>query len=154
MRELMSVLLGGLLLWCGPMQAIAAERSEASLEYRTNEIASELRCLVCQNQSIADSHAGLAIDLKNEIRELLKQGKTEDEIKAYMVQRYGDFVLYKPPVKSSTLFLWLGPLVFLLAALLVVFFVVRKRPAAAVQLSETEHEAAARLLEGSESKRT
>ena len=154
MRKFFGVLLGAWLLVFGAGHALAADRSEASLDYRTAQIAEELRCLVCQNQTIADSHADLAIDLKNQIKEMLRQGKTEDEIKAYMVQRYGDFVLYRPPVKSTTLFLWLGPVIFLLVALLVVFVVVRKRPAAAVQLSEAEHDAAARLLDGSESKRT
>ncbi len=154
MRKFIGLLLGAWLVALGAMHAVAAERSEAALDSRTSQIASELRCLVCQNETIADSQASLAADLRNEIKEMLKQGKSEQEIKDYMVQRYGDFVLYRPPVKSTTLFLWVGPLVFLVAGLIVVFIVVRKRPAAAVQLSEAEHEAAARLLEGSESKRT
>ena len=154
LREFVGILLGAWLLVACPLQSLAVERSEAALDVRTAEIASELRCLVCQNQTIADSHAGLAVDLKNEIKEMLRKGKTEEEIKAYMVERYGDFVLYRPPVKSSTLFLWVGPLVFLVAAFVVVLVVVRKRSAGAVQLSEAEHEAAARLLDPSESKRT
>lgn len=154
MRKSMVVLLGVWLLLFGSLCAQAADRTEEALDYRTAQIAGELRCLVCQNQTIADSHADLAVDLKNEIKKMLKEGKSEEEIKAYMVQRYGDFVLYKPPVKSTTLLLWAGPLVFLVVALVVVFLVVRKRPTAAVQLSQAEHDAAARLLEGSESKRT
>jgi cytochrome c-type biogenesis protein CcmH len=154
MRKFLGVLLGAWLLAVGAPSLHGADRTEEALDYRTAQIANELRCLVCQNQTIADSHADLAVDLKNEIKRMLKEGKSEEEIKAYMVQRYGDFVLYRPPVKSTTLLLWAGPLVFLVVALVVVFLVVRKRPTAAVQLSEAEHDAAARLLEGSESKRT
>lgn len=79
------------------------------LEARMMAIASELRCLVCQNQTIADSHAGLAIDLRQEIREQLQQGKSERQIRDYMTARYGNFILYRPPVEGHTLLLWFGP---------------------------------------------
>src|SRR5204863_3476570 len=82
----------------------------------------ELRCLVCQNQTLAESNAPLAVDLRNQVREQLAAGKSEDEVKAWLVARYGDFVLYKPPFKASTLLLWLGPFLFLLLG-----FVVLKR---------------------------
>ncbi len=84
-----------------------------ALEKRVMAISEELRCLVCQNQTIADSHADLAIDLKNQVREMLVQGKTNQEVTEYMVQRYGDFVLYRPPIKSTTWLLWLGPFLLL-----------------------------------------
>ena len=84
------------------------------MEARTLQIASELRCLVCQNQTIADSHSGLAIDLRQEIRTLLAQGQDEAAVRRFMTDRYGDFVLYKPPVRRSTWFLWFGPPVLLL----------------------------------------
>jgi len=76
---------------------------------RVMAVSAELRCLVCQNQTIADSHADLAIDLKNQVREKLRQGMSEQEIVDYMVKRYGDFVLYRPLVKSTTWLLWFGP---------------------------------------------
>jgi cytochrome c-type biogenesis protein CcmH len=78
-------------------------------------IATELRCLVCQNQTIADSHADLAVDLRQQIRELLKKGSTDQQVLSYMTDRYGDFVLYRPPVKTTTWFLWFGPGVLLVA---------------------------------------
>lgn len=82
-------------------------------EKRVQALSEELRCLVCQNQSIADSHAELATDLKREIRTMIQTGKSDKEIVDFMVTRYGDFILYKPPVKATTLFLWSGPLLFM-----------------------------------------
>jgi len=76
-----------------------------------------LRCLVCQNQTIADSNAGLAQDLRREVRQMLKQGKSEAQVREFMVTRYGDFILYRPPFKVTTLLLWLGPFVLLIAAI-------------------------------------
>lgn len=84
------------------------------LEQRVQALSAELRCLVCQNQSLADSQAGLAIDLKNQVREQLKAGRTERQVIKYMTDRYGDFVLYRPPLKSTTVLLWVGPLLMLL----------------------------------------
>jgi cytochrome c-type biogenesis protein CcmH len=83
------------------------------LEKRVMALAEELRCLVCQNQTLADSHAPLAVDLKNRIRELLREGKTEREVLDFMVQRYGDFVLYRPPLGAHTALLWAGPFILL-----------------------------------------
>ena len=114
------------------------------------QIASELRCLVCQNQTIADSHAPLAVDLRNEIREQLKAGRSAEEIDAYMVARYGDFVLYRPPLKTATVLLWLGPFLLFVAGLIVMFRKIRRRPATSAPLAPEEHEAAARLLAGSD----
>jgi cytochrome c-type biogenesis protein CcmH len=80
---------------------------------RLKALSEELRCLVCQNQSLADSNAELALDLKREVERLMTEGKTDADIKAFLVQRYGDFVLYKPPVQNNTLLLWGGPFVLL-----------------------------------------
>ena len=87
----------------------------------------ELRCLVCQNQNLADSNADLAKDLRDRAYEMVKQGKSYEEITAYMIERYGDFVMYAPPVKQSTYLLWLGPFLFLIIALVVLFSFMRKR---------------------------
>ncbi len=92
---------------------------DPALEARVDGLAAQLRCLVCQNQSLADSHATLAIDLKNQVREQLRAGRDEAQVIDYMTQRYGDFVLYKPPFKATTAFLWAGPaLLALFGALL------------------------------------
>lgn len=97
------------------------------LEERLMNLSRELRCLVCQNETLADSRADLAVDLRNEIREQMKAGKTDQEIIAFLTARYGDFVLYRPPVKATTYFLWFGPFVLLLAGLFVLFRYVRQR---------------------------
>ena len=118
-----------------------------------SEIAAELRCLVCQNQTIVDSNAPLAVDLRDQIREQLKQGRSAGEIKNYMVARYGDFVLYRPPLKATTLLLWVGPLLLLLAGLIVMFRKIAQRRADAAPLSTEDREAAARLLAGADGER-
>ncbi|WP_280156105.1 cytochrome c-type biogenesis protein CcmH [Piscinibacter sp. XHJ-5] len=97
------------------------------LEAKMLRIASELRCLVCQNQTIADSNADLAVDLREQVRRMLKQGQSEEQIVRYMTDRYGDFVLYRPPVKGSTLLLWFGPAVLLVGGLVVLVVVLRRR---------------------------
>ena len=97
------------------------------LEARMMDLAAELRCLVCQNQTIADSHADLAVDLRQQIREMLAKGMTEDQIRSYMTDRYGDFVLYKPPFKTTTALLWVGPPVLLVAALGTLVAMLRRR---------------------------
>jgi cytochrome c-type biogenesis protein CcmH len=91
----------------------APAASDPALEERMLLIAAELRCLVCQNQTIADSHAGLAEDLREEIRKQLRNGRSDDEVRRYMTDRYGDFVLYRPPLKATTVVLWFGPLALL-----------------------------------------
>lgn len=91
------------------------------------QLTSQLRCLVCQNQTIADSNADLASDLRRQVQEMLQKGKSQDEIIQFMTDRYGDFVLYKPPFKLKTSLLWLGPLVFLLLGLLAVFLMIRHK---------------------------
>jgi len=97
------------------------------IEARLVSIADELRCLVCQNESLASSRADLAQDLREEVRAQIQQGKTDEQIKQYLVQRYGDFVLYRPAFKPLTWLLWLGPFVLLVLALAMLWRVVRMR---------------------------
>ena len=94
---------------------------------RFNQLTLELRCLVCQNQNLADSDAPLAQDLRKEIYDMLQAGKNDEEIKSFMVERYGDFVLYRPPVQGNTLALWVMPGVILLIGAIGVFVVIRRR---------------------------
>jgi cytochrome c-type biogenesis protein CcmH len=115
-------------------------------------LTSELRCLVCQNQTIADSNAELASDLRRQVYEMLQQGKSKDEILRFMTDRYGDFVLYKPPFKAKTSLLWLGPAAFLMIGLFVVFvFVRRKRAAAVTQISAEKEQKIRSLLDKGDS---
>jgi cytochrome c-type biogenesis protein CcmH len=95
-------------------------------------INSELRCLVCQNQTIADSNAELAGDLRRQVYEMLQQGKSKDEIVQFMTERYGDFVLYNPPLKTKTALLWLGPIAFLMIGFVIIFWVIRRKKKAAL----------------------
>lgn len=108
-------------LWCGLVVSAMAGTAEPVardpvLEKRLNALSAELRCLVCQNQSLADSHADLAQDLRDEVYRMLNDGKTDDEIVGFLVERYGDFVLYRPPVAGITYLLWFGPLLLLAGA--------------------------------------
>jgi cytochrome c-type biogenesis protein CcmH len=117
MRSLLGAILLSVAAWAGAQPTTGAATDVAAdpaLEKRVNALSAELRCLVCQNQSLADSHAPLAIDLKNQVREQLQAGRSERDIIDYMTQRYGDFVLYRPPFKASTLLLWAGPALLLL----------------------------------------
>jgi len=98
-------------------------------EARFNQLTLELRCLVCQNQNLADSDAQLAHDLRSEVHEMLLAGNTDDEIKQFMVERYGDFVLYRPPVQKNTYLLWLGPILLLLGGALILRSNIKKRSA-------------------------
>jgi cytochrome c-type biogenesis protein CcmH len=96
-------------------------------EARYNQLTLELRCLVCQNQNLADSDAPLAQDLRREIFDMMQAGRSNDEIKTFLVDRYGDFVLYKPPIQGNTVALWLMPAVLLMLGGVVVILTVRKR---------------------------
>jgi cytochrome c-type biogenesis protein CcmH len=96
-------------------------------EARYNKLTTELRCVVCQNQNLADSDAPLAQDLRQEVYGMMQEGRNDEEIKTFLVERYGDFVLYRPPVKGNTLALWLMPAILLLGGAVVVFFAVRRR---------------------------
>ena len=152
MRKLLALLFG--LMLAGSVLAREAPPAvpDPALEKRTMALAEELRCLVCQNQTIADSHAELAIDLKNQIREKLKAGMSEDQILEFMVARYGDFVLYRPPVKATTVPLWFGPFALLFAGLAGLFYYLlrRRRSAAPQPLNEAEQARVQALLDSPE----
>ncbi len=152
MRKLLALLLG--LILAGSVLAREAPTVAADplLEKRVMALAEELRCLVCQNQTIADSHAELAVDLKNQIREKLKAGMSNAQIIDYMVARYGDFVLYRPPLKASTLPLWIGPFALLFAALAGLFYYIlrRRRSKPEQPLSEADEARVRSLLDEQE----
>jgi cytochrome c-type biogenesis protein CcmH len=111
-------------------------------------LTSELRCLVCQNQTIADSNAELAADLRRQVYEMLQQGKSKQDIAQFMTDRYGDFVLYNPPLKLKTGVLWIGPVVFLLIGLIAVFlFARRKKTNATVEINAEKQQKIRNLLD-------
>ena len=115
---------------------------------RYQTLIAELRCLVCQNQNLADSNADLAKDLRNQVSSMIKAGSTDSEITDYMVNRYGDFVLYRPQFKSTTLFLWLGPLLIVIfAAFTLVMFVRRQRNKATEDISSENQQHMRHLLQ-------
>ena len=123
---------------------------DPQLEADVQELSHKLRCLVCQNQSIAESNAPLAVDLRNQVREQLATGKSKDDVVEYLVERYGDFVLYEPPFKGTTLLLWLGPLVLLIGGAAWLAYRLRRRSvelAADRGLSAADRERARALLE-------
>lgn len=101
--------------------------ADPAVEKRMVSITEDMRCLVCQNESLAASQADLAVDLRREIREMIKQGKSDKEIKDFMVSRYGDFVLYRPPVMASTYLLWFGPFLLLAIGLAALVVYLRRR---------------------------
>ena len=140
----------------GPLTAAQARpvSEDPALEQRVMQISNELRCLVCQNQTIADSNADLAIDLRKQVREQLSQGKSEQEILDYMVQRYGDFVRYRPPVKMQTLVLWMGPFLLLAGGLFALLRFLRRRRQSSEfnDVSQARLDEAARLLSGKENR--
>jgi len=117
--------------------------SDLALDGRLKSLESQLRCLVCQNQTLAESEAPLAEDLRKEVRELAVAGKSDDDIRAYLVARYGDFVLYKPPMKPVTWLLWFGPFLLLSGGLVTWLFVLRRRARMKI-VDDDEANAAAR----------
>ena len=154
------VLLLWLLMWLPP--AVHAQTAQPLPEdpvtnKRAVHLAEQLRCLVCQNQTIADSNAGLALDLRRQIREQIAQGRSDGQIVDFMVERYGDFVLYRPPFKGITVFLWFGPPVLLLLGMVFLFRYLRARRKRVEQqpLSAADRRQAEALLDsGNESERT
>jgi cytochrome c-type biogenesis protein CcmH len=147
MKWLFIVLLGLM-----PLFAYAGEARDLAanpvLEKRMIGLAEKLRCLVCQNESLASSHAELAEDLRREVREQMQKGKSDQEIIDYLVARYGDFVLYDPPMKSYTILLWFGPFALLLAGVGLLLFKVRqqRKSVPEIQLSDEAQKRAAALL--------
>jgi len=125
----------------------AAAAEDPALDKRVTGLAHELRCLVCQNQTLADSNAPLAVDLRREIRSQLAAGASEQDVIDFMVARYGDFVLYRPPFKATTVFLWMGPFLFLIAGTWLLLRRVKRQQRPEPQLSEADRRRAAKLLE-------
>jgi cytochrome c-type biogenesis protein CcmH len=119
---LMALLLAGIASAAAPI-----EFKDAAEEARFRALSAELRCVMCQNQSLADSDAQIAHDLRQQVLVLMREGKSDREIKAYLVERYSEFVLYKPPVKPATWLLWFGPGLILLGGAVAVAVVVRRR---------------------------
>jgi cytochrome c-type biogenesis protein CcmH len=122
---------------------------DPALEARLHKLSTELRCLVCQNETLADSRADLANDLRREIRDMMRAGRSDREITDFLVARYGDFVLYRPPVKSTTLLLWVGPFALLALGGVVWFVLLRRRARRAEEapLTAEEQRLAAVLLD-------
>src|ERR1044071_2128391 len=147
------LLLGNFAVFAKEAQQLA---SDPALEARVMRLSKELRCLVCQNETLADSRADLAEDLRNQIREQMKAGKTDQEIIAFLTARYGKFVLYRPPVDPTTYLLWFGPFVLLLTGLLLLFRYVKQRRDSIVEapLSTDERRRADALLDNESGKET
>jgi cytochrome c-type biogenesis protein CcmH len=125
----------------------APATDDPALEERLRRMAGELRCLVCQNQSLADSNADLAIDLRNQVRDQMRAGRSDAQIRDWLTQRYGDFVLYRPPLKATTVLLWFGPVLLLVIAITALVVTVRRRRAQpAAELTDAERARAEALL--------
>lgn len=148
MRKLFFTLMLALATFSAQAKEAEPVAADPVLEKRVMELSEELRCLVCQNQTLADSHAELAMDLKNQVREKLASGMSNQDVIDYMVERYGDFVLYRPPVKGATWVLWFGPFLLLAVGLGALLMKLRKRRAAEEALPDTELQRAASLLQG------
>jgi len=146
-----SILILLLISLAGPAPAKEAKPVEdPQIDQRMQALTQQLRCLVCQNETLADSRADLAEDLRKEIRQQMKAGKSDQEIIAFLTQRYGDFVLYKPPVKATTYLLWFGPFVLLLGGTLLLYrYLKHRREIIQDQpLTAAEHKRAEELLRG------
>jgi len=127
MKRLLLALTLALLAQLAPAKDAVPLAADPVAEKRLLKLSEELRCLVCQNQNIADSHAELAEDLRREIRGMIQAGKTDQEITDFMVARYGDFVLYRPPLKATTVILWTGPVLLMIFGVLLLLRYLRKR---------------------------
>ena len=130
--------------------------ADPALEKKVITLSNELRCLVCQNQTIADSNAELAVDLRNQVRKQLSEGKSDREILDYMVQRYGEFVLYRPPLSYKTILLWAGPFALLLIAMFILVQQIRLRHKrlASEEFDQTDLSRARKLLDSSSGDRS
>ncbi|NOY63209.1 MAG: cytochrome c-type biogenesis protein CcmH [Gammaproteobacteria bacterium] len=142
------ILIAGLLSGAVVANEATPMAEDPVLEKRVMALSKELRCLVCQNQSVAASHAELAIDMRNEVRDKMKSGWSDQQIVDYLVERYGDFVRYRPPFNSTTMLLWLGPLGMLLIGATVLFVVLKRRRARGTEtvLTKEERERVDQLL--------
>ncbi len=146
MKQVLAILA---LLLSLPFVTAAQAIDEPELDERVRVLSQQLRCLVCQNETLADSQAMLATDLKRQIREQMKAGKSDKEILAFLTERYGDFVLYRPPVKRITYLLWFGPFILLAGGFYVLFRYIKSRREQIQDkpLSAEEHRRARELLQ-------
>ncbi|HWS40801.1 MAG TPA: cytochrome c-type biogenesis protein [Arenimonas sp.] len=135
---LVFTLLFGILFAEAAISLEPTEYQSAAEEQRFKSLANELRCVMCQNQSIADSNAPIAHDLRVEVLSLMREGKTDAEIKNYLVERYSEFVLYQPPVNKKNALLWAGPFLLLLIGLFVVIGIIRKKSVAETTADQNE----------------
>lgn len=138
-------LLLALIIFCQPVHAEIISVAP-QYEQRYHSLLEQLRCLVCQNQTLADSGSGLATDLRVQVKQMLEQGSTDQEILDFMSARYGDFVLYMPPVKTHTLFLWIGPFVLLLIGVVAALLLVRQRGQREYSISDSDQQRLQKLL--------
>jgi cytochrome c-type biogenesis protein CcmH len=147
---LASLACGSLFIWSGAIGYAVPDDGDASIEHRVRMLSLELRCLVCQNETLADSPADLAVDLRREIHEQMEAGRTDEQIVAFLTERYGDFVRYRPPLKPTTYALWFGPFLLLGSGLLALYLQLVRRgtPSDALPVSSDERRRARRLLEG------
>ena len=137
-------------LWAAPAVPVGGN---PAIEHRMEHLTKNLRCLVCQNETLWDSQAGLAVDLRKDIRKQMKSGKSDKQIVDYLTHRYGDFVLYRPPLRSYTILLWFGPFIFLALGILIWYIALKKRRAilpADEQVSAASLKQAAELLENND----
>ena len=156
MRHVLLALLLALAWASVPAREAPPAAEDPALEARLHKLSTELRCLVCQNETLADSRADLANDLRREIRDMMKAGKSDREITEFLVARYGDFVLYRPPVKSTTLLLWGGPFALLALGIVIWFVLLRRRTrrVEAAPLTAEEQRLAAALLDSDPARKT
>ncbi len=149
-KPILGLIMAMLLLAALALSAQEAQplQANAAVEAQVQRLSTQLRCLVCQNQTLADSHAELAQDLQQEIREMAAKGMTDQAIIDYLVARYGDFVRYKPPLNKTTSLLWLGPFALLFAAAIALLVMLRRRQAMSVEapLSAAEARRVSELL--------
>lgn len=142
MRVLISAfLLVSSIAWAAP-EGLSAKEMD-----RYHDLLEELRCLVCQNQNLAESNASLANDLKRQVEDMIRAGQTDEQIKTYLQARYGDFVLYRPPFKPSTWVLWVSPFVVLVTVLFIAWLTLRKRRTADAPVAAVDRDALKRLLD-------
>lgn len=145
MSRLLAILLLGFSFWAHAAIDVYDFKTVEE-EERFNALTQELRCPKCQNQNLAGSDAGVAKDLKDRIYQLMQEGRSDEEIKTYLVERYGEFISYKPPVKSGTFLLWFGPFLLLLIVAVLLVWRVRRPPAAVAPISDAERQRLQKLL--------
>ena len=154
MLRLLALLLLAIATAAAPAKEAAPAAQDPALEKRVMTLAEELRCLVCQNQTLADSNAPLAEDLRNQIRERMREGNSDAQVVEYLVARYGDFVLYRPPLKATTVLLWFGPLLLLAAGFAVLLGrLLRRRSMEVAEMTAADRKRAAELLAGTQEER-